>query len=171
MERELLLLGLLQQQDMHGYQLHEFIERYMQSCIDLKKSTAYYLLDKLAKEGLILSSEEREGNRPPRQVYKLTPAGQAHFLNLLRQNLVTYLPARFPGDIGLAFADSLPPPETRALLQIRRNALAEALAIAEQTPAHTGSLQLLIDHQIAHLRSELAWLDEVIDRLEHMEPG
>ena len=27
MDRELLLLGLLRRSDMHGYQLHEFIER------------------------------------------------------------------------------------------------------------------------------------------------
>lgn len=53
MERELLLLGLLQQQEMHGYQLHEFIDSYMQTCVDLKKSTAYYLLEKMAKDGFL----------------------------------------------------------------------------------------------------------------------
>lgn len=165
MERELLLVGLLKRQGMHGYQLHEFIDSYMQTCVDLKKSTAYYLLEKMAKEGLITSSEEREGHRPPRLVYSLTPAGEAHFLDLLRQNLATYSPARFPGDTGLTFLDDLPRAEAIALLQSRRAALVKELDRVEQAPVHTGSLQFLIEHQVVHLRSELGWLDTVINRL------
>ena len=49
MERQLLLLGLLRREDMHGYRLNEFIERDMAFCTDVKKPTAYYLLDKLAE--------------------------------------------------------------------------------------------------------------------------
>ncbi|MGB5058652.1 MAG: PadR family transcriptional regulator [Candidatus Promineifilaceae bacterium] len=165
MERELLLLGLLQQQEMHGYQLHEFIDSYMQTCVDLKKSTAYYLLEKMAKDGFITPSEEREGNRPTRQVYSLTPAGETRFLDLLRENLATFLPALFPGDTGITFLDKLPQSEAIALLQTRREALAAELDRAEKAPVHTGSLQLMIEHQIVHLRSELDWLDHVINHL------
>jgi len=165
MERELLLLGLLQQQEMHGYQLHEFIDSTMQTCVDLKKSTAYYLLEKMAREGYVTSSEEREGNRPTRQVYSLTPAGEAQFQSLLRQNLAAYRPALFPGDTGITFLDDLPPDEAIALLQTRRAAMVEELERAENAPAHSGSLQLLIEHQIVHLRSELDWVDIVISHL------
>lgn len=165
MERELLLLGLLQRQEMHGYQLHEFIDSNMQTCVDLKKSTAYYLLEKMAKDGLITSSEGREGNRPTRQVYSLTPAGEAQFLNLLRQNLSSYLPTLFPGDTGITFLDDLPRAEAITLLQTRRTAMAQELERVKQAPAHTGSLQLMIEHQIVHLQSELDWLDHVINRL------
>ena len=165
MERELLLLGLLQKEEMHGYQLHEFIDSFMQTCVDLKKSTAYYLLEKMAKEGYVTRTEEREGNRPPRRVYHLTPAGEAHYLELLRQNLASYLPAKFPGDTGLTFLDNLPADETVLLLQQRRAQLAEALAVIEQAPTHTGSLQYMIEHQHIHLQSELNWLDSVIKRL------
>jgi len=165
MERELLLLGLLQRQEMHGYQLHEFIDSYMQTCVDLKKSTAYYLLEKMAREGLIVPSEEREGNRPTRQVYSLTPAGEEEFLHLLRKNLSSYLPTLFPGDTGITFLDDLPRAEALALLQQRRTTMAQELDRVEQAPAHTGSLQLMIEHQIVHLRSELDWLDHVIHHL------
>ena len=165
MERELLLLGLLQKEEMHGYQLHEFIDSFMQTCVDLKKSTAYYLLEKMAKQGYVTRTEEREGNRPPRRVYHLTPAGEEHFLDLLQQNLATYLPAKFPGDTGLTFLDNLPTEETVVLLQQRRQQLAKALTLIEQTPTHTGSLQFMIEHQQIHLQSELTWLDSVIARL------
>ncbi len=165
MERELLLLGLLQQQEMHGYQLHEFIDSNMQTCVDLKKSTAYYLLEKMAKEGFVTSSAEREGNRPTRQVYSLTPDGEAQFQELLRQNLSSYRPALFPGDTGIIFLDDLPRDEAITLLQTRRAAIVDELERAEAAPIHSGSLQLLIEHQIVHLRSELDWLDYVINHL------
>jgi DNA-binding PadR family transcriptional regulator len=167
MERELLLLGLLQKEEMHGYQLHEFIDSFMQTCVDLKKSTAYYLLEKMAKQGYVTRTEEREGNRPTRRVYHLTAAGEEHFLDLLQQNLATYLPAKFPGDTGLTFLDNLPSDETVALLQQRRQQLADALVVIEQAPPHTGSLQFMIEHQQIHLQSELTWLDSVIARLSN----
>lgn len=169
MERELLLLGLLQKQEMHGYQLHEFIDSFMQTCVDLKKSTAYYLLEKMKKEGYVTRTEEREGNRPPRRVYHLTTAGEAHFLDLLRQNLATYLPTKFPGDAGLTFLDNLPTPEAVALLQQRRTEMANALIIIEQAPPHTGSLQFMLEHQHLHLQSELNWIDNIITRLSQEE--
>lgn len=166
MERELLLLGLLRRRDMHGYQLHEFIEKYMQTCVDLKKPTAYHLLDKLAQAGHITQSEEREGNRPPRRVYTVTASGEAYFQRLLAQNLADYLPARFGGAVGLAFMDALEGGNAAALLHQRRNTLRQHLAHAQSAPPHAGSLQLVLEHQIVHLQSELAWLDEVIARLE-----
>ncbi len=166
MERELLLLGLLRRRDMHGYQLHEFIERFMQTCVDLKKPTAYYLLDKLAQAGYVAQSEEREGNRPPRRVYTLTEAGEQYFQTLLAQNLADYLPARFAGSVGLAFLDVLEAGNAAALLRQRRTVLANHLAQAQSAPPHGGSFQLVLEHQIVHLQSELTWLDVVINRLE-----
>jgi DNA-binding PadR family transcriptional regulator len=162
MERELLLLGLLHQEEMHGYQLHDIIESYLDACVDLKKSTAYYLLDRLAQEGLVSQSEERVGNRPRRRVYRLTPAGEARFQELLRENLAGYLPAVFGSMVGLAFLDQVDPAEAGQLLQQRRAALAAALDKARATPAHPGSMQYIIDHQVAHLEAELAWLDSVL---------
>jgi len=124
---------------MHGYQLHEFIDRYLDMCVDLKKSTAYYLLDKIAKEGLVTQSEEREGNRPPRRVYRLTPSGEVRFQELLHQNLVEYLPVHFGGLVGLAFLDEMEVGEARSLLIRRRQALIRALEQVRATPPHPGT--------------------------------
>src|SRR5689334_24991696 len=109
MDRELLLLGLLRRAHMHGYQLHEFIERDLATCTDLKKPTAYFLLDKMTRLGWITQREEREGNRPARRVYQVTAAGEAQFQQLLRENLSGSATTRFTGDIGLIFADTLAP--------------------------------------------------------------
>jgi DNA-binding PadR family transcriptional regulator len=166
MERELLLLGLLRQTDMHGYQLHEFIHRNMASCVDLKKATAYYLLDKMTESGWLIPTEEQEGGRPPRRVYQLTEAGESAYQAMLRENLSTHYEARFTGDIGFVFLDSLPAEEAVNLLSHRRTALQAELDAAQTVPPHVGTSQLVIEHLVRHLRTELDWLDEVIRRIE-----
>ena len=165
MERELLLLGLLRRGDTHGYRLHEFINNYMASCTDLKKPTAYYLLDKMADKGWIEQMDEQSGSHPPRRVYSLTPAGEAAFQRLLRENLAAYHPAHFAGDVGLAFLDALNAGEARDLLQQRREIIAAKLAESRATPPHSGSMQFVIDHATRHLEAELAWLDDVLANL------
>lgn len=167
MERELLLLGLLRRGEQHGYQLHEYINQYMATCVDLKKPTAYYLLDRMASQGWVTRSEAQDSQpgRPPRQIYTITEAGEAAFQQLLRENLATHYSVQFVGNIGLAFLDELSPDEARAHLLQRRAALhaeAEALRAA---PIHAGSFQLLLEHQARHLQAELNWLDEVLERL------
>ena len=76
MERELLLLGLLREKGMHGYQLLEFIDTQMSMCVDLKKPTAYFLLERMTATGWIRFEQSQEGNRPPRRVYTITPKGR-----------------------------------------------------------------------------------------------
>ncbi len=167
MNRKLLLLGILRQQQMHGYELHDFIDKNLASCTDMKKSTAYYLLKKMEEAGLISQEIKQEGNRPPRQVYQLTPTGETEFQRLLRENLSRYSNVFFSDDIGLVFLDILEPAEALQLLNKRRDALMQELTAAEKISAHQGSLQLVFDHLVHHLTSELAWMDAVVLRLNH----
>jgi DNA-binding PadR family transcriptional regulator len=165
MDEKLLLLGLLRGQAMHGYQLFEFIERALTVCTNLKKPTAYHLLNKMAQDGWIEERQEQEGNRPPRKVYQLTPQGEAAFQELLRRNLAAYTMPRFAADIGLAFMDALPPAETIALLHRRRAVLQSAWDELQRAPQHSGSMQWLLDHQRHFLASELQWMDTLIQEL------
>ena len=57
-ERTLLLLGMLRIESQHGYQLNEFIEHNLGRVTDMKKPTAYALLDRLEQSGAITSRLE-----------------------------------------------------------------------------------------------------------------
>ncbi len=166
MERKLLLLGLLRMQAMYGYQLNELIDTHLGISVHLKKPTAYRLLDEMAEAGWVHYREEKEGARPPRRVYALTPQGEAAFQQMLRESLADYKPAEFRSSISLVFLDAIPPEEVIALLHKRRSAIETLL---ETMPAfdghHPGSLGLMMDHQRHHLAAELAWLDGIIARL------
>ena len=138
----------------------------MATCGDLKKPTAYFLLDKMVGQGWVTQHEEREGNRPPRRVYRVTAEGEAQFQALLRANLAQYQAAKFSSDIGLAFVDALAPAEALALLRQRRAVIVEALTETAVAPQHQGSLHWLIQHRLFHLETELRWLDQVIAQLQ-----
>jgi DNA-binding PadR family transcriptional regulator len=166
MDKKLLLLGLLRKGSMHGYQLNDFIESTLATCVQIKRPTAYYVLNKMQADGWVAETEEQEGNRPPRHIYSITPAGEAVFQKLLRQNLAHFELAQFTGDVGLAFLDELPTAEGLTLLQQRRDVIESLLAETATIPQHPGSLQLTIEHQIQHLTAELNWLDEVMARLQ-----
>ncbi|MBL8148212.1 MAG: helix-turn-helix transcriptional regulator [Anaerolineae bacterium] len=168
MDRELLLLGLLRHGGLHGYRLNEFINRDLAYCTDLKKPTAYHLLAKMEERGwIVVLNEQQDGNRPPRRIYQITPAGEAVFQQFLRENLAAFSLTRFTGDIGIAFMDDLPVAERAELLARRRAGLVAELEMLKSTPAsaHQGSLALLVTHQIRHLTAELDWLDEIMAQL------
>jgi DNA-binding PadR family transcriptional regulator len=170
MERELLLLGLLRGDEMHGYQLNEFIDSHLDLMVHLKRPTAYRLLDKMADRGWVTYREEREGNRPPRRVFAITPAGEKAFQRLLRTSLAKFEPIISPGNIGLLFLQALPKAEAAELLQTRRAHVEGALRQVQAHEAHPESASFMLLHQARHLEAELEWLDEVIHRTQSQQP-
>ena len=168
MERQLLLLGLLRAQKMHGYQLNEFLERHYDFITDLKSSTAYYLLDKLATDGYVSMEVEQVGNRPPRRVYEITPKGEAQFFDLLRANLAAHNAPIYADEVGLSLMADLPRPEVRACLVQKRRLIQvelDRLAGMEATLRTGGNEQvyLALDHHLTLVRAELAWLDRLLE--------
>ena len=167
--RELLFLGLLRHQKMHGYQLNEFIQKDLAVCTDIKKPTAYYLLNKMAERGWIEQSSEQIGNRPPRRVYQITIEGEAAFQSLLRESMQQYSPTFFEDDIPLAYLDELETDEAKDLLEKRREILLAELQKMQETAPHPGTVQWMLEHRLRHLETELEWLNEILSRLPLME--
>jgi DNA-binding PadR family transcriptional regulator len=166
MERQLLLLGLLLNENMHGYQLNEKIEHTLGFYTDLKKPTLYYTLDKLEKQGFIRPEVEQEGNRPERRVYTVTEAGRAHFFALLRDALGDFSRIYYADDIAIAFMDHLPADECRHLLIAKRQKTQTILdQLRRAVAAHSSSFAHVIAHHIVHLEAEIIWLDRVLGDL------
>lgn len=168
-ERALLLLGVLMGQDRHGYQINEFIERALCEVTTMKKPTAYALLDRLAAGDYIGVHREQSGNRPPRKVYSITPAGEALFTELLRENLAETSTVIEEGDIGLMLLNYLSREDAILSLQQRLAKLDALLATPVQVPQHGGrlSVDLALDHLLAIRRADRDWLVATIERLQH----
>lgn len=169
MERKLLLLGLLRSQEMHGYQLNAFIDRHLGARVLLKQPTAYRLLNKMAADGWVTCTEEREGNRPPRRVFSITPAGEEVFQQLLRERIAEYQPMVYAENIGLLFLDALPSEEALELLGKRRASVEGVLQEVGTHEVFEEASSLLLMHQERHLATELEWLDEVIALIDQSD--
>jgi DNA-binding PadR family transcriptional regulator len=128
-ERDLLLLGMLKMQSQHGYQINDFIEKNLNRIMDMKKATAYAVLDRLSRAGCIAEHQEQEGNRPPRKVYSITPDGERQFLELLRANLSGAEPLSPAASIGLMFIAELPRAEVLQRLEQRLARIDERIAL------------------------------------------
>jgi DNA-binding PadR family transcriptional regulator len=163
MERKLLLLGLLNMSDMYGYQINEMIDQHLGSSVQLTKPTAYRFLNQMADEGYISASEEKDGNRPVRNVYSITSKGKEVFKAMLSKSLANYEPTPSHNTIAIAFLDTLSPEETLPLLEERKNKIHKLLEGFSGDMDHSGSFSYMISHQIRHLRTELEWLSEIIE--------
>ena len=162
MIRQLLLLGILMDGKMHGYRLNEYIKHTMDFYTDLKKSTAYYILEQMEKEGYVSCETEREGTRPEPRVYEITKPGKAYFLELLRNCLAGYAPTSYGDDICVAFMDKVPPAEIHTLLEGKRRKIVARLETFKEHKRHEGGWKYVINHNIAHLKADLSWVDSML---------
>lgn len=166
-ERILLLLGLLSTQRQHGYQINEFIEHNLGRVTLMKKATAYALLTRMEAAGLVAAEDEREGNRPTRRVYSITPDGTA----LMQEMLVAVLGEPSgglpPGDIAVMYIASLEPERAAEALQRRIASLDEHIAELEATPKHPQviGVDLAIERRLVLLRADREWFLRLVDLL------
>jgi DNA-binding PadR family transcriptional regulator len=169
MVQQLILLGVLLGGKTHGYRLNEYVTHAMGLYADIKKSTVYYTLEKLAKDGYVEHETEREGKRPERRVYQITEKGEAYFLQLLRDNLGEFTRTYFNDDIGIAFMDQLSTSEVRELLGKKREIILTTLRQFKEVPDHSGNWCYVINHNIAHMEADLTWIESMLNDLEDVK--
>ena len=79
----LVILGLLQKEDMYGYQLVQETEKRSGGRLKTQEGSLYPVLYKLVDQGLISDKRVRVGKRMTRVYYHLEPAGQQRLKELL----------------------------------------------------------------------------------------
>ncbi|GCE21203.1 PadR family transcriptional regulator [Dictyobacter kobayashii] len=170
-ERSLLLLGMLKSQSQHGYQINEFIEKNLSRVINMKRSTAYTLLDRLCEQGYVELRMEQEGNRPARKVYTLTPQGEQKFTDLLREILEQADPMSSPFDVGLMFLDHITHEELLSALQLHLQRTSQQVAAYEAAPMHGfgKGVDIAMQHRLALLKAEQSWLQQMLTQLQQSE--
>ncbi len=72
---DMLLLKLLEQEDMYGYQIIEELRRRSNHVFDLKAGTLYPLLHQLTQKGYLTAREQAVGEARVRKYYHLTKKG------------------------------------------------------------------------------------------------
>jgi DNA-binding PadR family transcriptional regulator len=122
----LAVLALVFERPMHPYEMAATLKhRQKHESIKLRYGTLYTVIDMLASRGLIRPKQtSRDGKRPERTVYALTPTGH----DLLREwmrDLIAQPAKEFPQfEAALCLLPVLPPDEAVSLLRDRTVRLA-----------------------------------------------
>jgi DNA-binding PadR family transcriptional regulator len=101
------LLGFLMGESMHGYDLHQRVERELGEIWYMGISNIYGALKRLEKQGLVDSAVRSQGSRPARKVHSITPAGEQSFLDWVRTPVASMRDMRVEFPTKLYFYRSL----------------------------------------------------------------
>ncbi len=155
---------------MHPYELQSHMrERGHDQVIKLKGGSLYHTIERLQQAGLIEPIETgREGRRPERTVYAITPQGIDELLDWFAE-LLARPQQEFPMfGAAVAFLAALPPEQVTQLFQQRA-------AVLEAESARTASMiesmrradlsrifRVESEYQQAMLQAELRWVNEIV---------
>ena len=177
MSTRLVILGLLRDQPLHGYEIKHIIEEQMGDWTSIAFGSIYFALGKLSEEGMIeMVATEKAGKRPSRSIYQITEAGRAEFLRLLREVWSEAERQYFGVDVALAFMNALPAQEIKGYLHQRVAQLEGALHYLDAhqqeqmgQPDIPDSAVAIFEHSRAHMAAELAWTKELVEKMDQGE--
>jgi DNA-binding PadR family transcriptional regulator len=159
-----ILLGFLMQGPKYPYELHQEFERELGRVWHIGQSHLYAYLKQLAESGLATVNTETQANRPARNVYHITPAGQAAFLNWLRQPTQHVRHIRLDFLAHLYFFRRLGVPgleqlvaDQKALIQSYVESLSHAI-----TEADDEYWRLVLEFRQSEMETIIHWLDHCL---------
>jgi DNA-binding PadR family transcriptional regulator len=169
---DLLLLGLLMDKPMHGYEVSQTIKTEgIDAWFNVSTATIYYSLNKLRNQGLVTETKYREAGAPVRSVFRLTDAGREAFFQAMDESLGSQERAYFDYDLGIFLLNKVPRQRALALMEKRLGFLQEwgdssqgALLAAQQrgvSPLHLA----ILEHATTCTRVEADWLAGIMQRI------
>ena len=162
---EIAVLALLREAPMHPYQMQRLLkDRHKDEILTLKRGSLYHAIGRLERSGLIeVETTGREGRRPERTTYRITPAGAEMLMGTLRR-IIGILRQETPEFMAaLSFMVHLDPNEAGAKLGERCQALQgkiESLTAGlERASSFVQRINLVeSEYLLALLTAELTWV-------------
>lgn len=161
----LTLLGLLEREPSHGYDLKRDYDAYFARDKPLPFGQVYATLRRLARDGKVTGGDAEPGAGPDRKRYAITDSGSRDFDAWLRRPIepVPHLQAVLFSKVVLALMLGRP---AQAYLDSQRAAHVQRMRELTEIK-RAGSLMdaLLADHGMFHLEADLRWIDVTSARL------
>jgi DNA-binding PadR family transcriptional regulator len=178
---DLVLLSLLAERPMHGYQANlELERRQVRDWAGVSRPQVYYSLEKLAHSGMIRAgADESPAAGPDRLVYKTTAKGRAALAEALEREDWTTGRDRPPFLTWLALSWQATPAAVQLQVQRRREFLEKELArekatlraIHDEVGHDYHEAVWMVTLIIAQFRLELRWLRKLAIELERRAPA
>jgi DNA-binding PadR family transcriptional regulator len=178
---DLVLLSLLAEQSMHGYQANlELERRQVQDWAGVSRPQVYYSLEKLAKLSMITEASDKDpALGPERRIYTTTAKGRAALATALEREDWTNQRERPPLLTWMALSWQAAPGVFQQQLKRREEFLKAALAREEATLKEVEKevghrfheVIWMITLMIEQFRTELKWLKKVSSELGQRAPA
>jgi DNA-binding PadR family transcriptional regulator len=175
----LAVLSCLNERPMHPYEINTTLrQRGKEQSIKLNYGSLYAVVESLLKHGLITTRETtREGRRPERTVYAITPEGVEELEDWLAELLAAPVREFTSLEAGLSLMPALPPDEVARLLDRRCDALRielRSLEAAGQVSDEIGLPEIFVvegHYRHAMLSAELGFVTNLAKRIRTAELG
>jgi DNA-binding PadR family transcriptional regulator len=169
------LLGLLEREPSHGYELKRDYDAYFGRSRQLPFGQVYATLGRLARDGKVVVGEAEPGSGPDRKRYVITEQGVSDVETWLREPVEPepHLQTVLFTKVVLALMSGRPADQYLDAQRARHMRRMHELTQVKQT----GGLMdaLLADHALFHLEADLRWIDLTMARLgslaEHVHAG
>jgi DNA-binding PadR family transcriptional regulator len=166
---DLMLLGLLLDRPMHGYELYQQIQAEgIDGWFNVSMAGVYYSLGKLRDRGLVAESRQRGGRSARKSIYRLTEEGRAAFFATMEEQAIKQEKVYLDYDVVIYLLNKLPLQRAVSLLEQHQTYLAEQAeevqaALAVERDNGRSPLKLaVLDHKRRYLEMEQAWLADVV---------
>ena len=187
---DLAILGLLKEQELHGYELKKRLSEVLGPGSSVSFGSLYPALARLARDGYVTVVEAHDAtamsvpmtggltgelaalraaatrttrDRRGKKVYAITPAGESRLTDLLDG---TPVDDDRTFHVRLAFSRHLPASSRLRLFERRRARLLDRLADAQQRLRQVTTTdpytRSLMEHETATTEHDIAWLDRLI---------
>ena len=169
MSHRYLILGLLTEQAMSGYDIKKHVETVLRTVTNASYGTLYPALHKLLEDGAVEVQEILREDRPSKKLYRITGRGHRELLDWLHKP---------PDDdqvkreflLKLYFAYSLAPTVSIDLLAARRQQTELTLRSlqAEHEAVDDPRQRWMITYALSMCRAEIDWLDQIEHQMDEV---
>ncbi|MBN2281340.1 MAG: helix-turn-helix transcriptional regulator [Candidatus Marinimicrobia bacterium] len=164
---EITLLGILNENPNHAYQLEHLLqEKNLKDKVDLAFSSIYATLKKLEKRGMVLGHIQKLPKQPEKKIYSITEKGKQELIENLKQNLSKPEFEKSSFELCLHFSNFIPKLELKEILKIYeaeltrmiQNQIKEITILKTEDPVK----RALFNRSLKLWQAEKQWLKELI---------
>jgi len=174
-KNELVVLGLLNETPMHGYQLYHQIEKSnMETWAQANLASIYNTLERLRKAKMVVAKREKPGKMPEREVYHITPKGKLRLSNLVEEAITDQ---RMPENnfcVGVAFLLGLPKKKALECLEVKKKHVKRVVEHLENLRKDLDQClslnwKFLISYGIDHLRLDMKKIEDLKRKISKLK--
>jgi PadR family transcriptional regulator, regulatory protein AphA len=162
MSHRYLILGLLAEQPMTGYDIKKRVEAALRAATNASYGTLYPTLHKLLKEGAVEVQEVPQVSRPSKKVYRITEKGRREVDRWLKQPPASDQ-IRREFLLKLYLGKDLPAEDLQSLVSSRRDEAEAMLRTlrAEQKGVNNPRQAWVMDYALSLCKAEIDWLAQL----------